>query len=157
MARLIPMLLLALLAACAPATLGSSARHPLPLGDVPLEVTPGSSVHVLVTHQLDQLGFRPSDMAPVLFRSESTSRASGPADNWMSLTPVRVPAHWQVRLEAARFVQETAGAGHRTTVQSVIRVDVPQTSALGEQQVRVQLNGRRGSAPVTINLRVRQR
>ena len=157
LARFAPLLLVLLLAACMPASQGSSVRQPLPLGTTPIEVTPGETVHVLVVRTMSELGFRDTDLAPVLFRSETATRSSGAADNWMSVTPVRVPVHWQVNLAAARFVQEMNGNRLTTTVHSVIEVQVPQTSGLGNQQVRLQLNGRRSGVAVTIPFRVRQR
>lgn len=147
---LIPLLLLA---ACAPAVSGSSARQPLRLGGSVTEVAPGQTLYVLTVHTLPELGFNDGDLDSVLFVNETADRASGRADTWMGLNPLRVPAWWDVGLDTSRFVRET---GSRTTVQSVLRINVPTAAQLGSTELVLELEGRRSATVVRIPLRVRQ-
>lgn len=145
-----------LLAACAPATSGSSARQPAELGRGVIEVLPGETVFVLSVHTLSELGFTEGDLEGVLFVNETAQRASGRADPWTNVNPVRVPAWWNAGLSSARFVRELSG-GVSTTVQAVIRIDVPQNAQLGQQDLRLEVEGRRNSAVIQVPMRVRQR
>lgn len=149
---LIPLLLLA---ACAPAVSGSSARQPLRLSGSVTEAVPGQTLYVLTVHTLAELGFNAGDLDSVLFVNETADRASGRADTWMDLKGLRVPAWWSVELDTSRFVRETAGGG-RTTVQSVLRIDVPASAQLGSTELLLELEGRRSSTVVRVPLRVRQ-
>lgn len=151
------MLPLLLLAACAPATSGSSARQPAELGRGVIEVHPGETLYVRSVHTLSELGFNDGDLEGVLFVNETAQRASGRAEPWLDVKPLRVPAWWNVGLSAGRFVREMSVTGDRTTVQVVIRIDVPQNAQLGQNDLRLEVEGRRKSAVVQVPLRVRQR
>lgn len=142
-------------AGCAPVTGGSSARHPLAVDRGVTEVSPGETVYLVVTSELRELGFTDADLDSVLFVNETERRRSARADNWMRVTPVRVPAWWDVTLDSSRFVQESTGNTTRTTVQSVLRVAVPATASLGPAELRLELHGRRDSTVVQVPLRVR--
>lgn len=146
------LLLAAISTACAPAVSGSSVRQPYDISRGLLEVTPGTSVFLLVSHRLDELGFRDGDLEVVNFVSETATRTSGRAGSWLKLQPVRLPARWRADLEAARFVKE---AGQDATVQTVIRVDIPADAGLGPTELRFTLEGRRSSQSVSVPLRVR--
>ena len=148
---------LLLLAACAPAASGSSARQPAELGRGVIEVLPGETVYVLSVHTLDELGFNDGDLEGVLFVNETAQRASGRADPWLDIRPLRVPAWWTVGLSGARFVREMAGGRDTTSVQAVIRIDVPANAQLGQNDLRLEVEGRRESAVIQVPLRVRQR
>ena len=158
MKRILLILLpLLLLAACAPAVSGSSARQPTELGRGVIEVQPGETIYVLSVHTLAELGFTDGDLEGVLFVNETAQRASGRADPWLNVKPLRVPAWWNIGLSGARFVREMRGGGDTTTVQAVIRIDVPGNAQLGQTDLRVEVQGRRDSAAVQVPLRVRQR
>ncbi len=149
--------LLLALTACAPTVQGSSSSFPVPLTSGVIEVTPGQSLYVLAVHSLSELGFNEGDLATVLFVNEGSRRSSGRVGSHIAVTPVRVPAYWRVSLADARFVYETVGAGIRTTVQTVLLLQVPADADLGVTEVRVRIDGRRDAATVRIPLRVRQR
>ena len=151
-ALFILLLLAAISTACAPAVSGSSVRQPYDIGRGLLEVTPGTSVFLLVSHGLGDLGFRDGDLEVVNFVSETSTRTSGRAGTWLKLRPVRLPVRWRAELEAARFVKE---AGKDTTVETVIRVDIPAGAGLGPTELRFTLEGRRASQSVNVPLRVR--
>lgn len=154
MNRFLPILLpLLLLAACAPAVTGSSARQPQRLSNSVIEVVPGQTLYVLSVNTLAELGFNEGDLEAVLFVNETADRASARADNWMGVTPVRVPAWWNVGLSTSRFVTERTV---QTTVQSVIRIDIPTNAQLGGTELLLDLDGRRSSTSVRVQLRVRQ-
>lgn len=150
------LLLTLAVAGCAPVTGGSSARHPLAVGAGVTEVAPGETVYLIVVSEPRELGFNDTDLDSVLFVNETERRRSARADNWMRLTPVRVPAWWDVTLDTSRFVQESSGSSTRTTVQSVLRVTVPAAASLGPAELRLELHGRRDSTIVQVPLRVRQ-
>lgn len=148
---------LLLMAACVPATsVSSSVRMPVALGTDVIEVSPGESLYLLSVHTLEELGFRDSDMDILHFVNETAQRASARASNWTSVSPIRLPAWWEVSLDTARIVSDSSGRGARHSVQAVIRIDVPVQAALGPVTLRVSLDGRRESVPLTIQLRVRQ-
>lgn len=146
------LLLLAVLAACAPALDGGSSRKPVEIGRGSIEMAPGTTVYLLATHKLADLGFREDDLAVVQFVNETPNRSSGRADTWMKVEPLRLPFGWEAGLSTARFVLES---GRDPVVQSVIRVTVPASAGLGPAELRLKLAGRRSDVTVNVPVRVR--
>lgn len=142
-----------LLAACAPAAVGSGPRNPLRLGSGTLEVNPGSTAWLSGNYLLSELGLTNEDLEGAFWIPDGTNQQSARADGIVGLEINRIPALWQAVLAEARFVQ---GSDGRVTLRVQLKVTVPEQAQLGPQLIRAQLSARHGGTKnLEIPLRVR--
>lgn len=160
---LLVVLLLVLLAACAPATSGSSVRDARPVAsNQQLEVERGDELFVRLDLGLDEFGLKPADLSGAFWIPAGVHEESANLSTRFSLEGVRVPLGWSLELAEIRaerrrqtkYGKETGEISH--SILPVLRLQVPASAELGMSTVRAELVSRRGGkVNVTFPIRVR--
>lgn len=155
--------LLLLLAACAPAVGGSSARDPMLIeAGRQLEREQGSESYLRIDYALDEFGLRTSDLSGAFWIPEGVDEESASLSTRFSLRNVRVPGGWELELADIRAHRVTDTRYGRETgtvtvrISPVLRLFVPADADLGESTVRAELVPRGGDGrEIEIPVRVR--
>ncbi len=145
-------LLVWVLAACAPATVGSFATpYDLNSGET-ARVSPGASVHARATYRTTEFGFPSRGAFEGLYvpcGAEATCLVVTPR---FELVDVIAPEGWVWRVERVDAVRRS---GRSETLAVTLRLDVPRDAALGGRELRARLRARTGeSQPVSLVVQV---
>lgn len=158
-----PGLLVLLLAACAPATSGSSVRDALPVtSGQQLEVERGEELFLRLDLGLNDFDLEPGDLSGAFWIPAGVHGESANLSTRFSLQAVRVPIRWQlelaeVRAERKRRTQYGKETGEISySILPVLRLQVPDGAELGVSTVRAELVSRGGGkVNLTFPIRVR--
>lgn len=155
--------LLTLLAACAPATEGSTQRSPLPWeSGQQFELVQGTEVYLGLEYPLAEFGLTPAKLSGSFWIPTGVNDESADASQRFSLRDVRVPAGWRLELADVRVERTVKTRYGRETgetsyaVKPVLLVAAPQDARLGVTILRGELVARGGeSTAIEMPLRVR--
>lgn len=140
-----------LLAACAPAAVGTSSGNPYPASAGSPTVKRGDSVYVRVDYPLDRLGLGPADLRPAMWVPSGYDSEIGDLTGQFSLGELRIAEGWQFELHLVRAERSSeSGSGafdaDRTvySLWAVYEVTAPQEAIPGPYRMRGVLSARGG-------------
>lgn len=159
--RLLPLLaaVLVTLAACAPATRGSSAGTAFRLGAGDARVAAGGTAYVSDSYKLDTFKLKAKDLSGWMWVPTGYDRSAAVLTTTFDLTDVEVPAGWSLELAEVRATRRTV-EGARSFDPATVESDLTATYAIkapadavaGPYTLRATLQHRTSTVPVTIEL-----
>lgn len=130
-----------LLAACAPAVLGSRS-NPVDLRHTDrVPAVPGSTVYVLVPFDHGSFGYRPDDLSG-RWIPWGADAAAASVTALFSVGDVLAPDGWRLSIDQVRAFDRRGRTG--VAFEATLILDVPSGARLGGQRVRATLEARNG-------------
>lgn len=151
LASLVAVASLFLLAACAPAALGTSSGNPFPAAAGSASVKRGETIYVRIDFPLAGFDLAPSGLRPAMWVPSGYDSEIGDVTGQFSLGELRIAEGWQLRLllmRAERSSERGSGAfdADRTvySMWAVFEVTAPEEAIPGPYRLRGTLRERGG-------------